>query len=274
MESSAHSESDVPLLSAEDLVGGFGERRVLDGISLSVARGESLVIMGPSGTGKTVLLKHLIGLLRPISGRLLVDGKDFWALSPAEQTRTRQRYGIAFQEGALFDSMNVFDNIAFPLRRHTQLDEPAIRARVMDCLRLVRLPLRGDEAPSQLSTGMRRRVGFARAIALEPEILLFDEPTSGLDPVMVTVMSQVIVALKERLHPATVTVTHDLACARTIADRIALLFRGRLIAQAPRDQFFELPDPAVRQLVEARVEGPLLPREEIAGSSAAPGGER
>lgn len=251
------------MLEARDLVGGFGDRRVLNGVSLRVARGESLVIMGPSGTGKTVLLKHLIGLQRPFSGSVLVSGQDLWSLRRRDQVRLRRRFGISFQEGALLDSLNVFDNIAFPLRRQTRLDEPTIRGRVMQCLRTVRLPLSGAERTPQLSTGMRRRVGFARAIALEPEILLFDEPTSGLDPMMVTVMAEVIVALKQQLSAAVVTVTHDLTCARAIADRVALIFEGRLIAEAPRDRFFELPDPAVRQLVEGRPEGPLMPRGEL-----------
>lgn len=257
------SPEGTPLLATENLVAGFGSTRVLDGISMHVSRGEALVIMGPSGTGKTVLLKHLIGLLKPISGSVLLDGIDFWSLPPEEQVRARQRYGIAFQDGALFDSLTVFDNVAFPLRRMTDLEEAAITARVNECLRIVRLRLKGDEYPSQLSTGMKRRVGFARAISLEPEILLFDEPTSGLDPVMSTVMAKVIATLKNRLNAATVVVTHDLATARIVADRVALLFGGRIIAEAPRDEFFNLPDPAVRQLVEARMEGPLTPQDEV-----------
>lgn len=252
-----------PLLAAENLTAGFGRKVVLEHVNLTVSRGESLVVMGPSGVGKTVLLKHLIGLSRPLGGKVLVDGVELWSLPARERVRVRQRFGIAFQDAALFDSLSVFENVAFPLRRHSQLGEEAIRQRVEACLQMVRLRLTGDETTSQLSTGMRRRVGFARAIAREPEILLFDEPTAGLDPVMVTVMSEVISSLNRRLRPATVTVTHDLTFARRVADRIALLVRGHLVAQAPRDEFFELSHPAVRQFLEGRVDGPILASEEL-----------
>ncbi|MBX5482358.1 MAG: ATP-binding cassette domain-containing protein [Myxococcaceae bacterium] len=256
-------QTDPPLLSTEALTGGVPGRILLEEITTQIRRGECLVLMGPSGAGKTVLLKHLIGLMRPVSGTVRVDGVDFWSLSPAEQVRTRQRYGFAFQQGALFDSLSVFDNVAFPLRRHTQLSEERIAERVRQCLHWVQLRISGRESISELSIGMRRRVGFARAIALEPEILLFDEPTAGLDPVMVTVMSQLINSLKARLRPATVVVTHDLACARDVADRIALLVQRRIVAEAPRDVFFDLTDPVVRQFVEGKPFGPLLPPEEL-----------
>lgn len=253
----------MDLVTTEGLVKVYAGRHVLDGIDLHLQKGESLVIMGPSGVGKSVLLKHLIGLIRPDQGTVRIEGRDFWSLDHDEQVLMRRRFGIAFQEGALFDSMSVFDNVAFPLRRYAKLDETAVRQRVMASLRDVRLAITGNESTSELSTGMRRRVGFARAVALDPEILLFDEPTSGLDPVMVTVMSQLIVSLRKRHAATAVTVTHDLTCARTVADRIALLVNGRIVAQAPRDAFFELDHPAVRQFVEGRVEGPLLPPEEL-----------
>ncbi len=254
------SEAEA-VLQTEDLTRTFGPRQVLDGVSLEVRRGEVLAIMGPSGTGKSVLLKHLIGLLRPESGRVRVFGKDFWALSGRDQRLLRRRYGLAFQEGALFDSMSVGENVAFPLLQARYGDLDRIEARVAECLSWVRLPGIEHLPTSALSTGMRRRVGFARAIALEPEILLFDEPTAGLDPVLVTVMSKLMRELHLKLRATTVMVTHDLSSARLVADRVALLFRGRIVTSAPTDAFFELEHPLVRQFVEAREEGPLTDQE-------------
>jgi phospholipid/cholesterol/gamma-HCH transport system ATP-binding protein len=246
----------------------FGGRKVLNELSLTVAEGETLAIVGPSGTGKTVLLKHLIGLVAPDSGALLVEGLDFWSLRQHEQARLRRRYGIAFQEGALFDSMSVFDNVAFPLRRERRLSPAQVRARVRHCLSLVRLPGIEGRRPAELSTGMRRRVGFARAIALEPEILLFDEPTAALDPVMVTVLNEVIRGLTRTLGCTTVLVTHDLPSARAVAGRMALLFKGRILAEAATERFFDLPAPEVQQFVHGRAEGPILDAQELSSGSA------
>jgi phospholipid/cholesterol/gamma-HCH transport system ATP-binding protein len=245
-----------PKIRAEDLRKSFNGKVVLDGIDFSVAEGESLVIVGPSGTGKSVLLKHLIGLIRPDSGRLSIDGQDFWSLSETERTAVRKRFGMSFQEGALFDSMSVFDNVAFPLRRSGR--PPAeVRQRVRECLDMVHLPNVEAKRPSELSGGMRRRVGFARAIAHEPEILLFDEPNTGLDPIMTDVIDEVILELKERLDVTIVTITHHMASARKIGDRVALLYGGKLLYQAPPDEFLRSTDPAVRQFVDGSAEGPL-----------------
>jgi phospholipid/cholesterol/gamma-HCH transport system ATP-binding protein len=245
-----------PKIRVEDLRKSFNGKVVLDGIDFSVAEGESLVIVGPSGTGKSVLLKHLIGLIRPDSGRLSIDGQDFWSLSETERTAVRKRFGMSFQEGALFDSMSVFDNVAFPLRRSGR--PPAeVRQRVRECLDMVHLPNVEAKRPSELSGGMRRRVGFARAIAHEPEILLFDEPNTGLDPIMTDVIDEVILELKERLDVTIVTITHHMASARKIGDRVALLYGGKLLYQAPPDEFLRSTDPAVRQFVDGSAEGPL-----------------
>ena len=184
----------VPALRVEDLHKSFGALRVLDGIDLTVATGESLVIVGPSGTGKSVLLKHFIGLIRPDSGKVFIDGQDLWALDALERNAVRKKFGMAFQEGALFDSMSVFENIAFPLRRSGR-SAAQVKARVEECLALVRLPNIGDRRPwGGFSGGMRRRVGFARAIAHEPRILLFDEPNTGLDPITTDVIAEVILS--------------------------------------------------------------------------------
>lgn len=243
-------------LRVEDLRKSFGGRAVLDGIDLSVSAGESLVIVGPSGTGKSVLLKHLIGLLRPDSGHVYVDGQDLWALDAVALNTLRRKFGMAFQEGALFDSMSVYDNVAFPLRRSGRT--PAqVRARVEECLELVQLPGVATRRPSELSGGMRRRVGFARAIAHEPEILLFDEPNTGLDPIMTDIIAEVILGIRKQLQPTIVTITHHLSSARKIGDRLALLFGGRILSEAGPEEFMSSTDPAVRQFVEGRAAGPL-----------------
>ncbi|MDQ2888926.1 MAG: ATP-binding cassette domain-containing protein, partial [Gemmatimonadota bacterium] len=202
-------------LRVEDLHKAFDGKVVLDGLSFSVRDGESLVIVGPSGTGKSVLLKHLIGLIQPDSGRVFVDGKDVWAISDRERNQLRKQFGMSFQEGALFDSMSVFENVAFPLRRSGRPPRE-IRQRVRECLDIVHLPDVEDKRPSELSGGMRRRVGFARAIAHEPDILLFDEPNTGLDPIMTDVIDEVILNMRERLKATIVTITHNMPSAEKI----------------------------------------------------------
>ena len=257
---SAARGAPVPIsagkLRAEGLRKSFHGHVVLDGLDLSVAPGESLVIVGPSGTGKSVLLKHLIGLVQPDAGRVFVDGEDFWALDSVGRNAARKKFGMAFQEGALFDSMNVYGNVAFPLRRSGQ-SAAQVRARVEECLELVQLPGIGAKRPSELSGGMRRRVGFARAIAHRPEILLFDEPNTGLDPITTDAIAEVILGIRRQLEPTIVTITHHIPSARKIGDRLALLFGGRILLDAPPEEFMHSSDPAVRQFVEGRAAGPL-----------------
>jgi phospholipid/cholesterol/gamma-HCH transport system ATP-binding protein len=248
-------------LEVRDVHKSFGPKVVLDGISFSVAEGESLVILGPSGTGKSVLLKHLIGLLEPDSGTVLVDGQDFWSLDAVEQGQVRKKFGMSFQEGALFDSMSVFDNVAFPLRRSGRKPSE-VRERVKECLDIVHLPDVSEKRPSELSGGMRRRVGFARAIAHQPEILLFDEPNTGLDPIMTEIIDEVILEMRERLEATIVTITHHVTSAQKIGDRVALLFGGKILYDAPPEEFLRAKDPAVRQFVEGNAQGPLTVEDE------------
>jgi phospholipid/cholesterol/gamma-HCH transport system ATP-binding protein len=230
-------------------------------VDLEVGHGESVVIVGGSGAGKTVLLKHLIGLLSPDEGTVEVDGLDLATLSRAESLELRKRFGMAFQEGALFDSMTVFDNVAFPIRRHRRAAAAEVDSRVRDCLDMVRLEQAASrKLPAELSGGMRRRVGFARAIALAPEFLLFDEPTTGLDPINTAAIAAVINRLRAELAVTAVTITHDMNLAFRIADRIAMLRRGRLVADAEPEAFRELDDP----YVQAFLEGEVPPDEEDA----------
>ena len=245
------------MISLRHVYKAFGEKQVLVDMSIDIARGESVVIVGGSGTGKSVTLKHIIGLLKPDSGDVIVDDQDVVHMPPVELNRFRRRYGMAFQEGALFDSMSVFENIAFPLRRHTKMTEAEIHTRVEECLEEVHLHNVEDKRPSELSGGMRRRVGFARAISLQPEILLFDEPTTGLDPVISDVVAGLIREMDVKLNTTTVTITHDMKVAFKIADRVAMLYRGRIIEDGTPQQFQASKNPIVQQFIEGRAEGPL-----------------
>jgi phospholipid/cholesterol/gamma-HCH transport system ATP-binding protein len=246
----AHEEVDAGLrIQVQGLRKSFDGKAVLRGVDLDVRRGESLVILGPSGVGKSVLLKHMIGLIRPDQGRVLIDGVDMTRADARRWREVQRMFGFAFQEGALFDSMDVFENIAFPLRRHTRWDGARIRERVRECLALVQLEGVEAKAPNQLSGGMRRRVGFARAIALQPEILLFDEPVTGLDPVTAAVIDRVIVMMRERLQATLVIITHDTKSAFRIGDRIAMLQDGRIAALAPPDEFQRHPDPYIQRFL-------------------------
>jgi len=237
-------------IRVRDLHKSFGGKTVLTGVDLDVHGGESLVIIGGSGSGKSVLLKHLIGLLEPDEGTVEVAGVRLDSLSHRELTRFRRRFGMSFQEGALFDSMTVGQNVAFPLRRQTDLGPEAIAERVTECLALVHLEAGVEtKVPSELSGGMRRRVGFARALAVEPEILLFDEPTTGLDPITTAVIDEVIQEINHATAATSVTITHDMASAFRIADRIGMLYGGKIIALAPPREFRALEDPRVQQFL-------------------------
>lgn len=263
-------KDETPKIELVELCKSFGPKVVLDHLSLEIPEGESLVLVGPSGTGKSVLLKHMIGLLAPDSGRVVVDGVDLWSLSEKDLNAFRRRFGMSFQEGALFDSMTVFENIAFPLKRQTKKSASEIRERVEECLEIVHLSGVETKKPAELSGGMRRRVGFARAIALEPEILLFDEPTTGLDPVMTDILDETILEMRKRLQNTCVTITHNMSSANKIGTRIALIFDGKIVESATPEEFMRSANPLVRQFVEGRAEGPLT-QEDRKPETRAPG---
>src|SRR5262245_24972287 len=246
-----------PKIRLRGLSKSFGPKQVLAGLDLDVAAGESMVIIGASGTGKSVLLKHVIGLLKPDAGTVEVDGVAVEKLGNREITEFRRKFGMSFQEGALFDSMTVGENVGFPLKRLTRKSPAERRQRVEECLELARLLGVTNKLPSQLSGGMRRRVGFARAIAHEPQILLFDEPTTGLDPVTTAVVGDVISEIREKTRATTLTISHDLQSAFKIGDRIAMLHGGKIIAAAPPREFQRLSDPRVQQFLRGSAEGPL-----------------
>ena len=254
----------MAIIELRNIDKSFGGRQVLRDMSISVEQGESLVIVGGSGTGKSVTLKHIIGLLKPDRGQVMIDGHDITQMKDVELNQFRRRFGMSFQEGALFDSMSVFDNIAFPLRRHTKMSEKEIRSRVEECLEDVHLHGVEKKRPSELSGGMRRRVGFARAISLKPEILLFDEPTTGLDPVISDVIADLIEEMDVKLGTTTVTITHDMKVAFKIADRVAMLHKGQIIEEGTPEKFQESSNPIVRQFIEGRASGPLTDGEEEA----------
>ena len=256
MLAASASAPDAVEIRLRQVSKAFGDKVVLDRLDLEVREGDSVVILGGSGSGKSVLLKHMIGLIRPDSGTVEVDDTDLGTLRGQALTEFRRRFGMAFQEGALFDSMSVRENVAFPLRR-ARWPREKVEARVAECLEMVRLTGAEAKLPGELSGGMRRRVGFARAIALEPRILLFDEPTTGLDPVIKAVIDELILELQEKLDSTAVTITHDLDSAFRIADRVALLFRGRIVAYAPPEEFRRLDDERVQQFIRGRAQGPL-----------------
>lgn len=216
------------MIRIENLSKAFGTAPVLQNVSLSILEGETLAIIGRSGSGKSVLMKHIIGLLRPDAGRVLVDGIDINAISYAELRRVRQQFGVLFQGGALFDSMDAFDNVAFPLRIFTDKTEDEIRREVQECLDVVQLRDVGSKRPSELSGGMRKRVALARAIALRPRYIIYDEPTSGLDPETSTTINDLIRGLADQLDITSIVVTHDMHSVLSIADRVAFLHASRL----------------------------------------------
>jgi len=237
----------------------MGSRQVLRGVSLNVAAGESVAIIGRSGTGKSVLLKHVVGLMVPDAGTVRVDGVDVPSLGTNDLLELRKMMGMLFQGGALFDSMSVGENVGLPLREHTKVDETQVELVVKEKLHLVGLEGVQDLRPSSLSGGMKKRAALARALALNPRIMLYDEPTTGLDPITSDLINRLIRRLQERLGITSIAVTHDMKSAYHIADRIAMLHEGRIHAVGTPAEIQSSTDPAVRQFIEGSAEGPLLP---------------
>ena len=236
----------------------FGDTIVLDGVDLEAARGESLVVIGASGAGKSVTLKCVLGLLRPDSGRIFVDGADVARLRRAERALLDRKFGMLFQGAALFDSLTVWENVAFGLTRGRIRNRAAARGAANEKLATVGLAAEvGDLFPAELSGGMQKRVGLARAIAADPEILFFDEPTTGLDPIMADVINELIVRCVRELGATAVSITHDMASVRKIADRVAMLHAGRIVWNGPVAAIDDSGNPFIDQFVHGRADGPI-----------------
>src|ERR687886_1570363 len=235
-----------------DVEKSFGPKRVLDGFTLEVREGETMVIIGYSGTGKSVAIKHIVGLLEPDAGDVWVDGLEVPALPRRELYRLRARIGYVFQFAALFDSMTIGENVAMGLRKQQELGEREIAERVEEALALVDLPGVERRFPAELSGGMRKRVGIARAIALRPKYMLYDEPTTGLDPVTSAVIDRLMVRMREQLGVTGIVITHDMRSAYTVGTRIAMLYQGRVRWEGTVAEIHETEDPVVRQFIEGR----------------------
>ncbi|MBI4610499.1 MAG: ABC transporter ATP-binding protein [Candidatus Rokubacteria bacterium] len=247
------------MIRAEDLYKSFDGQAVLQGLSLEVPTGEVMIVIGRSGGGKTVFLKHLLGLLRPDAGRVLVDGTDITRLRPRALDGIRQRYGVVFQGGALFDSMTVFDNVAFPLREKRRLPAAEVTGRVEEKLAQVGLAGMGHKFPAEISGGMKKRVAIARALVTEPEIVFFDEPTTGLDPVLVNAIHHLILDLHRKFRFTAVMVSHEIPEIFQIAQRVAMLHAGVIVEAGPPEAIQASQNPVVQQFIRGEVEGPIRP---------------
>ena len=239
----------MALIELRNLHKRFGRQIVLAGVNLEIARGQSLVIIGASGSGKSVMLKHIVGLLRPDSGQVWIDGTRVDLLPERLMMEIRKRFGFLFQMGAMFDSLSVEDNVAFPLREHTRQTNEQIHRTAMEKLDLVGLADMAQKMPAELSGGQRKRAALARAIALQPEVILYDEPTTGLDPIRADSINELILKLNNTLDVTSVVVTHDMASAFKVGDRIVMLHEGKLIADGTPEQIKHSPNPIVRRFV-------------------------
>jgi phospholipid/cholesterol/gamma-HCH transport system ATP-binding protein len=235
----------------------FGRNQVLRGLNMSLPDDQVSMIIGPSGTGKSVCIKHIVGLLYPDEGDVLVQGQSIPSLSDAELFETRKKFGVLFQDGALFGSINLYDNVAFPLRQHTEKGDEEIAEIVNRRLREVGLGNAGTKMPNELSGGMRKRAGFARSLVLEPEIVLFDEPDSGLDPVRTALLCELIKEVHAENGGCYVVITHDIMSARRVAEHIAVLWQGQIVQSGPAAELFASEDPFVRQFLAGDSAGPL-----------------
>jgi phospholipid/cholesterol/gamma-HCH transport system ATP-binding protein len=248
-EASVQAETG-PVISVRDVVVSYNGRRVLDGINLDIARGETMVLLGGSGSGKSTLLRQIIGLERPQSGRVLVNGVDLARSTPRELKKVRRSIGVAFQDGALFNSMSVEDNVALSLREHTRLAESTVRLMTWMNLAVVGLAEFGKLSQQALSGGMRKRAAVARALSLDPEMLVFDEPSAGLDPIVAAELDELILGLKRAFNMTVVVVTHEMTSAFRIADRMAMLYKGSLIAVGTKEELQSSSDPRLQQFFD------------------------
>lgn len=251
------AEPRVHSMEVRDVYKSFGPYDILTGLNLDFRDDAITTILGPSGTGKSVLIKHLVGLLRPDSGEVRIFGHDIWSISKPERYQLRKRFGVLFQDGALFGSMNIYDNVAFPLRKHTDKPEREIEEIVMDRLVEVGLEMAAAKLPSEISGGMRKRAGFARALVLDPDIVLFDEPDSGLDPVRTSLLNDVILDMHDRHKGTYLVVTHDIRTARKVSDYVGVIWKGKAVHYSEAEAAFNSSDPFVRQFLSGDSDGPL-----------------
>jgi phospholipid/cholesterol/gamma-HCH transport system ATP-binding protein len=237
------------MIEARDLKKSFGAQRVLEGVNLRIDEGESVVIIGRSGGGKSILLKHLVGLMQPDAGQVIIDDQNIVGLPERKLIDVRHKFGMLFQSAALFDSMTVAENVGFALRREKNLTKEERDRRVTEALEMVELPGTEKKKPSELSGGMRKRVGLARAIVYRPQIVLYDEPTTGLDPIVADSIDQLIVRVRDRLNVTSVVVTHDMRSARRVGQRILMLHEGKIYVEGTPDKIFSSTDPIVHNFV-------------------------
>jgi len=245
------------MIDVIDLHKSFGSNPVLRGVNLRVEQGESMTVIGGSGSGKSVLIKHIIGLLFPDKGRVIVDGQELNKLDAAGLNEVRKKFGMLFQMAALFDSLSVWENVGFGLRQHTKLKDKEIRDIATQKLALVGLKDVEDKMPADLSGGMKKRVGLARAIAMDPAIILYDEPTTGLDPITADSINDLIIDLRKKLGVTSVAITHDMHSAYKISDRIAMLYKGEILEVGTPEQIKNTENPIVRQFITGSAVGPI-----------------
>ena len=250
------AESEA-IISLKGLTKSFGAHTVLEDMSFDIPRGEISAIMGPSGTGKSVLLKHIIGLLKPDRGEVWIDGEEITTMRDRDLMRVRRKLGVLFQDGALFGSLNLFDNVAFPLREHTSKSEKEIKRIVLDKSSLVGLLDHMKKFPGEVSGGMKKRAGLARALAMDPEIVLFDEPDSGLDPVRVSYLDELVKKTQEETGATFFIITHNIPSAMRTADHIGVLYQSHLVRFAAKDDMRASDDPIINQFLRGRAYGPI-----------------
>lgn len=251
------TELTEPMIKVVDLYKAFGPKKVLEGANLEINKGESMVVLGGSGSGKSVLIKCIIGILKADAGEVYVAGQEVISMKDAQLNEMRKRFGMLFQGGALFDSLSVWENVGFGLKQHTRLSDKEIKERAVEKLKLVGLFDVENLRTSELSGGMMKRVSLARAICMEPEILLYDEPTTGLDPIMADVINELIIHLKKTIRVTSIAITHDMVSAYKIADKIAMLYKGKIIEVGTPDEIRGSKNEVVQQFIHGRAEGPI-----------------